>query len=198
MLDRSIPYYNIFMRCDSYGLKSINLPEGYQIITYRPGLEKEWARLETAIGDFDSPTAAADYFVSEFTGKNLDDHILFMTDDSKKIVGSCIAWYRCRNEEKLNLLHWLVVDEHCQSKGLGRALCQAVMNLFYQEGNKSIYLHTQPWSYPAIFLYTRLGFRLEKHDCIPPHNNQYNQAMATLKGIVTPEQYAFLLAHSEE
>ena len=198
MIDRSIPYCSIFMRCDSYSFQPVRLPVGYHLINYHPGLEKEWARLETAVGDYSSLSAAEEYFVSEFTGKHLDDHIFFIKDEFDRVVGSCIAWHRERDEEKLNLLHWLIVDEQFQGQGLGHVLCQTVMNAFFKENNKPVYLHTQPWSYKAIFLYTKLGFKLEKFDSFPPHKNEYNRAMAVLKNIVTPMQYSYLIAHSEE
>ena len=54
MLDRTIPFYNTILRCDHYDCQKPVLPEGFSIVSYKPGYEKAWAELEYAIGDFDS------------------------------------------------------------------------------------------------------------------------------------------------
>ena len=33
--------------------KYVELPDGFSIVSYQSGYEKEWAKLEYAIGDFD-------------------------------------------------------------------------------------------------------------------------------------------------
>ena len=61
MLDRNIPFYNTILRCDSYTPAEFTLPGGFSVVPYGAGFEKEWARLEYAVGDFDSE-------ISEFVG----------------------------------------------------------------------------------------------------------------------------------
>ena len=43
MIDRTIPFHNIIMRCDRILPMEIKLPEGYSIRTYQPGDENAWA-----------------------------------------------------------------------------------------------------------------------------------------------------------
>lgn len=58
------------------------------------------------------------------------------------------------------------------------------MNLFAAQGRTPVYLHTQPWSWKAIFLYLSLGFRLQRTDTFAAFNNEYSQAMAALRPVI--------------
>ena len=64
MLDRTIPFYNTIMKCSDFRHRSVELPDDFSIVSYQDGYEKEWAKLEYAIGDFDSVTDAEQYFVN--------------------------------------------------------------------------------------------------------------------------------------
>lgn len=195
MLDRTIPYYDIIMRCDRILPMEIKLPEGYAIRTYQPGDEDAWADMECAIGDFPSRDAALQLFTKRYLADAaMADHIFFAVAPNGQIVGSAIADPRGMNVRALN---WVVVDESHQGKGIGKALCQTCLRLFRREDNAlPVYLHTQPWSWKAILLYIKLGFKLQPKDSFYGYENQYAQAMETLKSIVTPEQYAKMVANS--
>ena len=54
MLDRTIPFYNTILRCEGYTSQQILLPDAYRIVSYQPGFEQDWARLEYSAGDFGS------------------------------------------------------------------------------------------------------------------------------------------------
>ena len=56
MLDRTIPFCNTIMKCSDYEYRNVELPDGFSVVSYQSGYEKEWAKLEYAIGDFDSVT----------------------------------------------------------------------------------------------------------------------------------------------
>ena len=187
MIDRSIPYYNIIMRCDRILPMEIKLPEGYAIRTYQPGDEDAWAAVLCAVGEQTSlAEAKADFVQRYLADATRTDRIFFAVDASGAVVGTAIAW-----DNGLRVLHWLAVDPAHQGKGLGRALCQTCLRLFRREDNAApVYLHTQPWSWKAILLYISLGFKLQPKDTIYAYENQYAQAMETLQAIVTPEQYA--------
>ena len=197
MLDRSIPFFNVIMRCDSYAFQRAALPEGYRIHSYRPGDEYDWARLECAIGDFDSADGAAAYFREKYLSGGDREDILFLLDGSGAVAGSCVAWTDERRGEPVNSLHWLIVDEAHQGRGCGRALCVAVMNRFLLRNGRPIYIHTQPWSWKAILLYASLGFRLQESDTFGTYVNQYEDAMKTLKPVLTKEQLQALAACAE-
>ena len=199
MLDRTIPFCNTIMKCSDYSPRHVELPDGFSIVSYQRGYEKEWAKLEYTIGDFDSLEEAEKYFVETYLQKTeLFSNILFAMNKDNEIIGSCIAWQDMRGTNSVSSLHWLVVDERYQRIGLGRALCIAVMNIYVERGALPVYIHTQPWSWKAILLYTSLGFKLQKTDAFSHYENEYEKAMIELGKIVTAEQYELLKQSSEE
>ena len=166
MLDRTIPFYNTILKCSDYSHQEISLPDGFSIVSYQPGLEKEWARLEFAIGDFGSLEEAELYFAETYLqNPYMFSRILFAVDKDNNVAGSCIAWQDPKGESKASSLHWLVVDEKYQGIGLGRALSTAVMNIYAEHEALPVYIHTQPWSWKAILLYQRLKILYSDCNC---------------------------------
>ena len=150
-------------------------------------------------GDFGSVEEAEKYFVDTYLkDPNEYGNILFALNEKNEVVGSCIAWHDPRIDSMVSSLHWLVVDEQYQGQGIGRALCTAVMNLYSERAAFPVYLHTQPWSFKAIFLYVSMGFKLQKTDAFSHYVNEYEKAMTELRKIVTEEQYELLLSSSED
>ncbi|MBO4927393.1 MAG: GNAT family N-acetyltransferase [Clostridiales bacterium] len=199
MLDRTIPFFNTILKCSDYSPGCVKLPDGFSIVSYQSGYEKEWAKLEYDIGDFESLEAAERYFVENYLQNSEQlPNILFLLNREHEIVGSCIAWRDMHGEKSVSSLHWLVVQERYQGIGLGRALCMAVMNIYDRRGELPVYIHTQPWSWKAILLYHSLGFRLQKTDTFSHYENEYVKAMAELRKIVSEEQYDLLQQSSEE
>ena len=198
MLDRTIPFYNTILRCDAYSPREAVLPEGYAIAFYQPGDERAWAELEHSIGDFASVHEAEQYFIATYLkNADLQDNILFLKNAENRIIGSVIAWQDKRADTSVSSLHWLVVEEGHQGRGLGKALCLAVMNRFYELSGLPVYIHTQPWSWKAILLYVSLGFKLQKADTFSHYRNEYAAAMDALKRILPADQFAILLDASE-
>lgn len=198
MLDRNIPFYNMILKCDNYINSDIVLPKGYYFRNYQTGDEKAWAKLEYEIGDFKTVDAAESYFISEYC-QNINDirnRCIFVLNQEKQIVGSCIAWRDNKEGQTVASLHWLIVSPEYQGKKLGKALCQSILKIFQELDEFPVYLHTQPWSYVAILLYVRLGFKLQKADTFSHYENQYIQAMNVLKCILTNQQYNELVRNS--
>lgn len=107
MLDRSIPFYNIILKCENYEDTEIVLPLGYHIRHYQAGDVRAWAKLEYEIGDFASVNEAEEYFISQY-GQNADDlrdRCFFVIDEQEHIAGSCIAWKDSRETETVASLH---------------------------------------------------------------------------------------------
>ncbi len=199
MLDRSIPFYNTIMKCSDYTRGNVELPAGFSVVPYRRGYERDWARLEHAVGDFGSAEEAEEYFAGTYlqSPEKYPD-ILFALNGNGEAVGSCIAWRDRRGESAVSSLHWLVVDEQYRGIGLGRALCTAVMNIFAERGALPVYIHTQPWSWKAILLYRSLGFRLQETDTFSRYENEYEKAMAEIRKTVTKERYELLRRSAEK
>ena len=190
MIDRSIPYYNLILKCNKNSATPISLPEGYSFKMYEVGDEKHWAKLEYGIGDFSSVEEAEMYFKTNYC--NLIDELkkrcVFVVDTYGDVVASCIAWHDLKGNDTVASLHWLVVSPEHQGKYIGLALCQKVMDIFNERGETPVYVHTQPWSYKAILLYIKLGFKIQKTDTFSHYENQYEQALNTLENILTAEQ----------
>ena len=198
MLDRTIPFYNTIMKCSDYTCRNADLPDGFSIVPYHHGYEKEWAKLEYAIGDFDSAGEAENYFAEKYLQhQELLPNLLFVLNKDNDVVGSCIAWQDMQGNHIVSSLHWLVVQEQYQGLGLGKALCTAAMNIYAQHGAFPVYIHTQPWSWKAILLYRSLGFKLQKTDTFSHYENEYDKAIAELRKTVTAEQYELLIQSSE-
>ena len=198
MLDRTISFYNTILKCQNYETKEIILPKKFSIVSYKKGYEKAWAELEYSIGDFGSYNEAENYFVENYLhNKELWDNILFLLNSDDGVIGSCIAWQDKRKVLDVSSLHWLIVDEKYQGMGLGKALCYAAMNIFEEHKKLPVYIHTQPWSWKAIFLYISVGFRLQKTDTFAQYENEYHNAMRELKKVVTKEQFKLLQEMSE-
>jgi len=199
MLDRTIPFYNTILKCNHYQSRAIHLPRGFYFKQYQKGYEKAWAALEYEIGDFESQIEAESYFADTYltNEKELLKRGVFLVNEQEEVVGSCIAWFDNRQREIVSSLHWLVVSPRYQGRGLGRALCQKVMQIFSDLDELPVYIHTQPWSYKAIFLYISLGFKLQKTDTFSHYQNQYDLSISTLKKIVDTKHYDVLISNSQ-
>ena len=77
------------------------------------------------------------------------------------------------------------------------SLLYATMNRFKEQGNFPVYVHTQPWSWKAIFLYLSIGFKLQKTDTFSHYENEYYKAMTALKQVITSKQFQLLQEQSE-
>ena len=67
MLDKSIPYAEIWMeRMAADEVAPVPASNNYIIQPYQSGDASEWARIETAVGEFDTEAAALAYFEKDF------------------------------------------------------------------------------------------------------------------------------------
>ncbi len=199
MINRSIPYYNLILKCTKICTTPVSLPEGYSFKMYDEGYEKYWAKLEYEIGDFSSVEEAEMYFKTNYCNQfdELKKRCVFVVDAYGDFVGSCIAWHDLKGNDTVASLHWLVVSPEHQGKHIGLALCQKVMNIFNERNETSIYIHTQPWSYKAILLYIKLGFKIQKTDTFSHYENQYKKAIKTLENVLSESQLNQIILSSE-
>ncbi len=198
-IDRSIPYYNLILKCTKLCTTPVSLPEGYSFKMYDVGDEKYWAKLEYKIGDFSSVEEAEIYFKTNYCNQidELKKRCVFVVDTHGDVVGSCTAWYDLKGNDIVASLHWLVVSPEHQGKYIGMALCQKVMNIFNERNETPIYIHTQPWSYKAILLYIKLGFKIQKTDTFSHYKNQYKKAIKTLENVLSESQLNQIILSSE-
>ena len=199
MIDRSIPYYNLILKCTKICTTPVSLPKGYSFKMYDVGDEKYWAKLEYEIGDFSSVEEAEIYFKTNYCNQidELKKRCVFVVDTHGDVVGSCTAWYDLKGKDIVASLHWLVVSPEHQGKHIGLALCQKVMKIFNEYDETPVYIHTQPWSYKAIMLYIKLGFKIQKTDTFSCYENQYKKAIKTLEKLLSESKFNQIVLSSE-
>lgn len=69
--------------------------------------------------------------------------------------------------------------------------------MFRESEEFPVYIHTQPWSWKALLLYVREGFRLQRTGTFGGYENQYAQGMEALAAVLPEERYRELLRCSE-
>ena len=196
MVDRSIPFCNIILRCDRILPMQVALPEWYAIRAYQPGDEKAWAALHVATGDFATSAEAEAYFLRRYASD--PTRTLVAVSPEGMPVGVITAWTDDRQGCPVRSIHWLAVAEEHQRRGVGRALCQACLKLLRAEDNAApVYIHTQPWSWKAVLLYASLGFRMQRQDSFADYVNEFDAAMDALRPLLTAEQYALLADNAQ-
>lgn len=193
MLDRSLPFYHIIMRCDRILPMEVTLPAGYTIRPYQAGDEEAWAALHVATGDFTSAQEAKVHFLNRYGAENA--RVLFALSPEGDVVGTVAAGTDMRQDKPVRTLEWLAVQKEAQQQGIGRALCKTALKLMRREDNAApVYLHTQPWSWVAVLLAASLGFKLQQTDTFGAYGNEYASAMKVLKDILATAQYDKLVA----
>jgi ribosomal protein S18 acetylase RimI-like enzyme len=196
MLDKSIPYAEIWMKRTAED-KVIPVPDSnhYVIQPYQSGDESEWARIETAVGEFDTEAEARVYFEKEFLpyASQLPQRMFFAVNPAGTKVGTATAWWKKKDDGSMvSLVHWVAVVPSAQRQGIARGLVTKVLETFQKQtapgaATTAIYLHTQTWSHAAINLYQQLGFELIATDYQGQINPEYEQVLAILKEVTQKE-----------
>ena len=196
MLDRSIPYFSLYMRRPA-ALPlppTPTLPDGFFARAYLPGDERHWARIEHAVGEFPTAAEALCYFSQQYAPQAalLAQRCVFIVTPDGLPVATATAW----QQGGVNALHWVACDPAHQGRGLGRAAVAEALRRFPGEESPEIWLHTQTWSHRAVRLYHRLGFRLVRQGALPYGSaNEYGAGMAALRAVY-PAEFWTLLAET--
>ena len=164
-MNKNIPYYDIIMRCtDFHNVKIAPLPMGFHFKFYEDGDEYYWAKLETDVNEFENIDSALDYFHRTFTPfkEFLFNRMIFVIDPNGEYVATSTAWFKDDDKRHYALLHWVCVSLKQRSNGLGNCVVSyALANFITLEPyEKEVFLHTQTWSFKAIGLYYKFGFKI--------------------------------------
>lgn len=162
MLDKSVPFipFTMFRPSNAPALPEIQLPDGYRMVFYQSGDEKDWCRIETAVLEFETEKDAADYFKNSFAPfqEELKRRMLFIENPQGQKVGTFTAWW---TEDGYPRLHWLGIIPEEQRKGLAKALAIRVTQLLHDYyPDQDLYLSTQTWSHHAVKLYEKLHYQI--------------------------------------
>ncbi|MFQ7605481.1 MAG: GNAT family N-acetyltransferase [Enterococcus avium] len=176
MLDKSVPFipFTMFRPSNALSLPKIQLPDGYRIVFHQPGDEKDWCRIETAVLEFETEKAAAEYFQRSFAPypEELKKRMLFIENPQGVKVATFTAWW---TEDHSPRLHWLGVVPEEQRKGLAKALTIRVTELLHEYyPGQDLYLNTQTWSHHAVKLYKKLNYEIFQ-------NQNYQKILDILK-----------------
>lgn len=189
-IDRTIPFYNIIMKWEGDKRPRAALPRGYRFVHYRPGDFCSWYEIQRSVGEFEGeePGQAEAYFLKTYGSDpaRLRECCIFAESETGKKAGAITAW-RELDQRQTPSLHWLAVRPEAQGMGIGLALICRAQSLFKERGELPVYLHTQPWSYAAIRLYLKSGFRFCREETFAHYKNDWPQAKAVLEKYLGPE-----------
>ena len=189
MVDKTIPYKNIIMVADNLTEQKPTLPEGFYLDTYREGDELAWAEMEHYAGDFSTVERGIGYFKSAYL-LSLDspERLIAVRNPEGKAVAYCTAWRSFSKDEVCNTLQFLVTAEGYEGMGLARAAAMETINRYIKLGAKRVYLHTQPWSYKAIWLYHQVGFRISRSADLQTFGNDCDEALEILETLIPADK----------
>ncbi len=97
-----------------------------------------------------------------------------------------------RGGETVRVLTGLEVAEGFRRQGIGSALCRSALKLLRREDNAApVYLCVEA-ALPAVLLFAKLGFKLQKRDSFGGFANGYDEGMAALSPLLDEKQSALL------
>lgn len=150
MLDKSIPYYDVLMiREKGKPASEFSLPDKFKFVSFKPGDEKEWAEIETSVGEFDRSVDALVYFQRDYLPylKELERRCIFIENSEGEKVATTTIWWCYTGVRRDPWIHWVAVRPEYQGLGLGKAIVSECMRRLKDiEGDRNVYLHTQTWS----------------------------------------------------
>lgn len=134
----------------------VRVPSGYTLRTYQPGDEAGFYKVMHLAGfkDWDDET------LHPWLLKILPDGWFFIVHQaSGEIVATAMANHNPRELHPFGgELGWVAGHPEHAGRGLGMAVCGAVVGRLLQVGYRNIYLNTDDWRLPAITVYLRLGW----------------------------------------
>lgn len=186
MLDKSIPYAEIWMRRPrEIPVEEFFMPKGFSLDFYQDGDQEAWAKIETAVGEFDREEDALAYFNRTFLPYpiELEKRMLFVKNETGDKLGTATAWWKeTANGIRYPLVHWLAIKPDYQGKGVSKPLMMKVLQVLQDlEDHDQILLHTQTWSHVAIGLYGKFGFEISDKNLDGSVNPDYQKAIEVLK-----------------
>ena len=204
MLDKSIPYKNIFMEIFPDKINETcepPLPDGFRFRFFADGDESHWARIESAVLEFDSAEKAGSYFTQNYLpfADLLKKRCVFIVNAQDIPVATATAWFANSIAGYQPSLHWVAVHPDYQGAGLGKAIIQKTLKIFSEiDRGKSVMLHTQTWSHKAVKIYSDLGFvMLPDSDAAirntdknkPASSNDFQEALQILREKLDEKTY---------
>ena len=130
----------------------VNVPEGFNLRTFRTGDEESFFRLLGSVG----MSCPLDYWMLHVlpAGFFFIEH-----EESERIVATCMAAHHPTERHPFGgNLGWLAGDSDYQGRGLGYTISAAVTRRLVEAGYRRIYLETDDFRLPAIKIYLKIGW----------------------------------------
>lgn len=184
MLDKSLPYYNVIMkRLRGTTIPDAELPSGFLFKQYQEGDENDWAEIMVSVGEFDNIKEALDYFMECYFPykEELKRRSFFIETLNGEKVGTLTDWWNYTQVRRDPSMHWVGIKPMFQGLGLGKSLIyEGMRRMIDIEGDRDFYLHTQTWSYKAINIYIKAGYRIVENETFGEYHNDYEKALETI------------------
>lgn len=198
MLDKSVSFKNIIMKIDSSNIPKSNnvlLPKGFSFSYFNNSEDiKYWSKIESSVLEFDSESKASEYFIQSYLPyiSELQKRCTFVLNDKLIPVATATIWFADSELGHQVSLHWVAVSPEYQGLGIGKSIVQKALSISNSlNPNCDVWLHTQTWSYIAVKLYFKLGFRILQNAKLANNNtkngvpkiysNDYSDAISILK-----------------
>lgn len=136
--------------------RQVSLPEGYSLHLYEPKYAAAYIELMHLAGfkDWDGETLCRVLRTILPNGLYLIIH-----DQSHTLVATAMATHNPTDMHPFGgELGWVAAHPEHAGKGLGAAVCTAVMRRYAEAGYQRVYLRTDDWRLPAIKTYLKLGW----------------------------------------
>lgn len=135
---------------------TVLLPDGYELGLLRPDEREAYVELMQAAG-FEDWTM--DRFAWVDGAVLPDAHFVVRERATGRLVATALAAHRpSLHHPQGGELGWVATDPNHAGRGLGRAVCAAVLDRFVGAGYRNVYLYTNTIRHPAVALYLKLGF----------------------------------------
>ncbi len=137
------------------------LPDGYTMRAYQTGDIQHW--LDFHIPLFDEGDITEDLFWREYgRDETLITQRMFYMVHEKNVMGSISSWFGDDDRgQYLGRIHWVVLHEDYQGKGLANPLLAYALNKLKELGHSQAYLTTETDLIPALNLYLKFSFEPE-------------------------------------
>lgn len=165
-----------------------SLPKGYYYSLFKEGDEKEWAVIETSVGEFENESKALSYFQLSYLpySEKVKKRTIFVVAEHGEKIATFTAWHIEVEGKIYPAIHWVACKPNYQGLGIGKSLISYGVSLMKSlDGDKDMYIPTQTWSHKAIRLYQWVGFNiLEDHKKYGKYTNQGIEGLDTIKELI--------------
>lgn len=165
-MDKSFEHqYVIMYKDDAKYYPRFLLPEGFCFTPYvaDSGYEKEWAKLQHQQNAVKSVHDGINIFKGAFIENQTikpEKRVWFVKDENGIVAASASLWNGMFLGKEEQRIHYLVVSKHYEGKGIAKALLTKIHDIYNEMNNSNfLYLVTQTWSYPAINVYYKFGYK---------------------------------------